>query len=206
VIDALVVGIDKALRTLLAPVSTGAAMPGEELPEAELSAAERRHAAALMRVDHVGETCAQALYQGQALGSRDPALRRSLARAADDESRHLDWTARRIAELGGRRSLLNPFWYGVSLAVGIIAARCGDRWNLGFLAETERQVEAHLDGHLASLPVADLRSRAVVAQMRADEIRHAGMAVDLGACELPRAVRCGMALMAKAMTSTAYRL
>ena len=203
-IDALIVEFDKALRTVFAPAPTQRRMPGEELPEAELTTAERRHAAALMRVNHVGEVCAQALYQGQAVGSGNRAIRKALAQAAAEETEHLNWTARRITDLGSHKSLLNPFWYVSSLAIGIVAARCGDRWNLGFLAETERQVEAHLDRHLAGLPAADQRSQAVVAQMRADENRHARTAVDLGARELPRPVKQAMAAMSKVMTSTAY--
>jgi 3-demethoxyubiquinol 3-hydroxylase len=203
-IDALIIEFDKALRTVLAPAPTLRRMPGESLPEAELDSAERRHAAALMRINHVGEVCAQALYQGQALGGRNPAIREALVQAANEETEHLNWTERRIAELGGRKSLLNPLWYAGSLAIGIAAARCGDGWNLGFLAETEKQVEAHLDRHLAGLPPADLRSQAVLAQMRSDEIRHADTAVQLGARELPRAVKLAMAAMSKVMTSTAY--
>ena len=203
-IDALIVEFDKALRTVFAPAPSRRRMPGEELPEAQLSDAERRHAAALMRVNHVGEVCAQALYQGQAVGSGNRAIGNVLAQAAAEEIEHLNWTARRIAELGSHNSLLNPFWYVSSLAIGIVAARCGDRWNLGFLAETERQVEAHLDGHLAGLPAADRRSQAVVAQMRIDERRHARMAVELGARELPWPVKRAMAAMSKVMTSTAY--
>ncbi|MBI4996594.1 MAG: 2-polyprenyl-3-methyl-6-methoxy-1,4-benzoquinone monooxygenase [Rhodocyclales bacterium] len=205
-IDRLILEFDKALRTLLAPAPTVRAMPGADQPEADLDDAERRHAAALMRIDHVGEVCAQALYQGQALTCRDPAVRDALRQAAWEETEHLNWTERRIAELGGRKSLLNPLWYGGSLALGIVAGKLGDDWNLGFLAETEHQVEAHLDGHLASLPAADLRSRAVVDQMKADEIRHAETAIDLGARELPGPVKLAMAAMSKAMTATAYYL
>jgi ubiquinone biosynthesis monooxygenase Coq7 len=205
-IDRLILQFDKALRTVFASAPTVRAMPGADLPEADLDPAERRHAAALMRIDHVGEVCAQALYQGQALTCRDPAVRDALRQAAWEETEHLNWTERRIAELGGRKSLLNPLWYGGSLAIGVFAGKLGDDWNLGFLAETEHQVEAHLDGHLASLPAADLRSRAVVDQMKADEIRHAETAIDLGARELPGPVKLAMAAMSKVMTSTAYHL
>jgi ubiquinone biosynthesis monooxygenase Coq7 len=181
-------------------------MPGTELPEADLDDAERRHAAALMRIDHVGEVCAQALYQGQALTCRDPSIRQALQQAAWEETEHLNWTERRIAELGGRKSLLNPLWYGGSLAIGLIAGRLGDDWNLGFLAETEHQVEAHLDSHLATLPETDQRSRAVVDQMKADEIRHAETAIHLGGREMPAPVKMAMTAMSKIMTSTAYHV
>ena len=205
-IDRFILQFDKALRTVFAPAPTVRAMPGADLPEADLDDAERRHAAALMRIDHVGEVCAQALYQGQALTCRDPVVRDALRQAAWEETEHLNWTERRIAELGGRKSLLNPLWYGGSLAIGVVAGKLGDDWNLGFLAETEHQVEAHLDGHLTSLPATDLRSRAVVDQMKADEIRHAETAVHLGARDLPGPVKLAMAAMSRVMTSTAYHL
>lgn len=202
--DALILEFDKALRAVFAPAPTSRAMPGADLPEADLRPEERGHAAALMRIDHVGEVCAQALYQGQALTCRDPAIRQTLRQAAWEETEHLNWTERRIAELGGRKSLLNPLWYAGSLAIGVVAGKLGDDWNLGFLAETERQVEAHLDSHLASLPTTDLRSRAVVDQMKADEIRHAETAIHLGARELPLPAKFAMKAMSKVMTSTAY--
>jgi ubiquinone biosynthesis monooxygenase Coq7 len=205
-IDHLIVQFDKALRTVFAPAPTARPVPGADLPEADLDDAERRHAAALMRIDHVGEVCAQALYQGQALTCRDPAIRDALQQAAWEETEHLNWTEQRIAELGGRKSLLNPLWYGGSLAIGILAGKLGDDWNLGFLAETERQVEAHLDGHMESLPPADQRSRAIVDQMKTDEIRHAETAIDLGARELPAPAKLAMKAMSRVMTSTAYYL
>ncbi|HZV55570.1 MAG TPA: 2-polyprenyl-3-methyl-6-methoxy-1,4-benzoquinone monooxygenase [Rhodocyclaceae bacterium] len=205
-IDKLILEFDKALRTVFVAAPTSRVMPGAALPEAPLDDAERSHAAALMRVNHVGEVCAQALYQGQALTCRNPATRQALEQAAWEETEHLNWTERRIAELGGRKSLLNPVWYAGSLAIGITAGVLGDDWNLGFLAETERQVEAHLDSHLGSLPVQDERSRAVVDQMKADEIRHAETAVYLGARELPAPVKAAMAAMSKVMTTTAYRI
>ena len=167
---------------------------------------QRRHVVGLMRVNHCGEICAQALYQGQALTSRDPAVREALRSAADEETEHLAWTERRIAELGGRKSLFNPAWYVGSLTLGLLAGALGDKWSLGFLAETERQVEVHLDGHLLSLPEDDLRSRAIVDQMRLDEIQHAETAVRYGAAELPGLAKAAMKLMAKVMTGTAYRL
>lgn len=203
-IDSLVAEFDRALRTVFAPASAARPMPGAELPEVELSAAERRHAAALMRVNHSGEVCAQALYQSQAAMSDDPSIRLALAAAAREETEHLNWTERRIVELQGRKSLLNPLWYAGSLAIGLVAARFGDRWNLGFLAQTERQVEAHLDVHMGRLPAPDVRSRAIVEQMKTDEARHAETAARLGAAELPAPVRQAMRLAAQAMTRTAY--
>lgn len=202
--DTLIVEFDRALRTLLAPASTVRPVPGNDLPEAELSEAERTHVAALMRINHCGEICAQALYQGQALTSRSDVARQSLEKAGREETEHLAWTARRIEEMGGRKSLLNPFWYAGSLAMGIVAGQCGDRWNLGFLAETERQVEAHLEGHKTRLPEQDQRSRAILEQMRVDEARHAEMALQLGAKSLPDPIKTAMRLSAKVMTSVAY--
>lgn len=203
-IDQLILEFDKALRTVFAPARSVRPVPGDELPDAALEDDERRHAAALMRVNHVGEICAQALYQGQALMSRDPAIRESLQQASDEETEHLAWTERRIAELGGRKSLLNPLWYGGALVIGMAAGRFGDRWNLGFLAETERQVEAHLKSHLETLPAQDRKSRAIVEQMKADEVEHAETALRLGAQELPAPVKGVMKLAARAMTRTTY--
>lgn len=202
--DHLIVEFDKALRTLFAPAPTRRPLPGENLPDAELSEAERRHVIGLMRIDHTGEICAQALYQGQALTCRDPEVKKTLERAAWEETEHLNWTERRIEELGGRKSLLNPLWYGGSLAIGVAAGILGDKWNLGFLAETERQVEGHLDDHLARLPVQDERSRAILEQMKTDEIGHAETAVRLGAVELPLPVKLAMKLTSKVMTHTTY--
>ncbi|MBI4756526.1 MAG: 2-polyprenyl-3-methyl-6-methoxy-1,4-benzoquinone monooxygenase [Betaproteobacteria bacterium] len=202
--DRLIIEFDRALRTVFAPAATVRPVPGEELPEVPLSDAERGHAAALMRVNHVGEICAQALYQGQALMSDDPVVTRALARASREETEHLAWTEQRIEELGGRKSLLNPLWYGGALAIGVVAGRFGDAWNLGFLAETERQVEAHLLDHLGRLPEADRKSRRIVEQMKIDEIGHADTAMRLGARELPAPVRGAMKLASRVMTSTAY--
>lgn len=204
--DALILEFDRALRTVFAPASTVRPFPGGDLPEPELSAAERRRVVGLMRVNHCGEICAQALYQGQSLTSREPAVRDALRSAAMEETEHLAWTEQRISDLGGRKSLLNPLWYVGSLSLGLIAGALGDKWNLGFLAETERQVEAHLDGHLISLPEQDAKSRAIVDQMRLDEIQHAETAVHYGAAELPVPVKAAMRLAAKAMTSAAYRI
>ena len=205
-IDQAIIEFDKALRTIFAPARSVRAMPGEDLPDAELSETERGHAAALMRVNHVGEVCAQALYQGQAIMSRDAAIRDTLRQAAQEETEHLAWTERRIAELGGRKSLFNPLWYGGALALGVVAGRFGERWNLGFLAETERQVEHHLKGHLDTLPAVDRRSRAIVEQMKVDEAEHAETAVRLGAHELPAPAKGAMRLAAGLMATLPYRL
>lgn len=202
--DQLIVAFDKALRTVFADARSRRPVPGEGVPEGMLSENERRHVAGLMRVNHCGEICAQALCQGQALTSRNPLVRDALNEAADEETEHLAWTERRIGELGGRKSLLNPLWYAGALSMGALAGRLGDRWNLGFLAETERQVEAHLDGHLERLPMPDRRSSEILRQMRADEIGHARTAERLGAAELPAAVKLAMKLAAKVMTRTAY--
>lgn len=205
-IDQMIGEFDTALRTLFAPAPTQRAVPGAARSEAELSETERAHASALMRVNHCGEICAQALYQGQALTSHDPSIKRALAQAAREETEHLAWTERRIAELGGRKSFLNPLWYGGALAMGILAGKFGDAWNLGFLAETERQVEAHLDNHLARLPEEDQRSRDILEQMRLDEISHAETAMRLGANELPLFVKRAMLLASRVMTQVSYRL
>lgn len=203
-LDQLIIGFDKALRTVFADAQTVRSVPGEALPEAEMSEQEKRHAASLMRVNHCGEICAQALYQGQALMSGNEGIKKALAGAAHEETEHLAWTERRIAELGGRKSLLNPLWYGGSLAIGMLVARFGDGVNLGFLAETERQVEAHLNSHLGRLPEQDLRSREIVAQMKVDEVAHADTAVRLGAVELPVPVKAAMQATSKVMTGVAY--
>ncbi len=203
-IDRLIPELDKVLRTLFAPAPTRRPMPGEDLPEADLSEAEKRHAAALMRINHCGEICAQALYQGQAITSHQPEVKRALAQAAQEETEHLNWTERRIAELGGRKSLLNLLWYAGSLGLGLFAGKLGDAWNLGFLAETERQVESHLESHKAQLSPQDEKSRVVLEQMKSDEINHAHMAVEQGARELPLPVKMAMKLSSKVMTKTAY--
>ncbi|MEW5864491.1 MAG: 2-polyprenyl-3-methyl-6-methoxy-1,4-benzoquinone monooxygenase [Pseudomonadota bacterium] len=204
--DRLIVGLDRALRALAGVHSARRPSPAEREPEAELDSAAREHAAALMRVNHAGEVCAQALYQGQALTARDPAKRAALERAAAEEEDHLAWSVDRIRELGGRPSLLNPLWYAGSLAIGVAAGALGDRWNLAFLAETERQVEEHLEGHLARLAPEDRRTRAVVAAMRDDERRHRETALALGAAELPEPAKLAMRAAARVMTTLAYRL
>ncbi|MDR1662553.1 MAG: 2-polyprenyl-3-methyl-6-methoxy-1,4-benzoquinone monooxygenase [Azoarcus sp.] len=205
-IERVILGFDRALHTVFAPAHSSRPPPGGDLPETAFDDAQKRRVAALMRVNHCGEVCAQALYQGQALISRDSGIRAALARASEEETDHLAWTARRLDELGGRKSFLNPLWYGGALAIGVAAGKFGDAWNLGFLAETERQVEAHLRGHLDALPADDGKSRAIVEQMRRDEAGHAETAVRLGARELPPPVKLAMKFAAKLMTSVAYRL
>ncbi len=203
-LDKLIIQFDKGLRTLFAPAQTLRPLPGEDLPEAEMSEEEKRHAARLMRINHSGEICAQALYQGQALTARDPAAKAALEQAAWEEVEHLHWTENRVKDLGGRLSFLDPLWYINSLAIGALAGALGDKWNLGFLAETERQVCAHLDGHLGRLPAQDAKSRAIVELMRDDEARHATTAIEHGGAELPLPVKWGMKLTAKVMTGTVY--
>lgn len=205
-LDRFIIEFDKGLRTVFAPARSVRPVPGAELPDLPLSDDQRKHVAGLMRVNHCGEVCAQALYQGQAMMSRNPAVRNELQQASDEETEHLAWTEQRLNELGAHKSLLNPLWYGASLTLGMVAGRLGDRWNLGFLAETERQVEAHLSGHLDRLPSEDARSREIVRQMKQDEARHAETAISLGAHELPAPVRAAMKLMSRVMTSTAYRI
>jgi len=205
-VDRAIAGLDRALRTVAGVHLARRTSPADAAPEADLDAAEREHAAALMRVNHVGEVCAQALYQGQALTARNDAVRVSLEQAALEEEDHLAWSADRIRELGGRVSLLNPLWYGGALAMGMAAGAPRHRWNLAFLAETERQVEEHLGGHLARLAPQDARTRSVVEAMRADEARHRQTAVALGAAELPEPAKLAMRALAKAMTTVAYRV
>jgi ubiquinone biosynthesis monooxygenase Coq7 len=205
-IDRAIVELDRALRTMAGVHAARRASPADTVPEADLDAGKREHAAALMRVNHVGEVCAQALYQGQSLTARNDSVRASLEQAAQEEEDHLAWSANRIRELGGRASLLNPLWYAGSLAMGMVAGALGDRWNLAFLAETEHQVEEHLGGHLERLAPEDARTRAVVEAMRADEARHRETAVALGAAELPQPVKVAMRAVAKVMTAVAYRV
>lgn len=205
-LDKLITEFDKGLRTLLAPAHTTRGYPDAGLPEAALSDSERKHAAALMRINHSGEICAQALYQGQALTARDPAIQEKLQQAADEETEHLAWTAKRVHELGSHLSVLNPVWYTGSLALGAAAGLLGDKWNLGFLAETEHQVGGHLQSHLERLPAQDEKSRAVVQQMYVDETRHSEMAKELGGAELPLPVRLLMRATSKIMTKTVYRI
>ncbi|MGE5027524.1 MAG: 2-polyprenyl-3-methyl-6-methoxy-1,4-benzoquinone monooxygenase [Betaproteobacteria bacterium] len=202
-LDDLIVQFDKGLRTLFTPARTSRPLPGRNLAEPEMSAEEKRLAAAMMRVNHSGEICAQALYQGQALTARGPEVQQALKKAADEENEHLNWCESRISELGGRKSLLNPAWYAGSLAVGALAGAMGDKWNLGFLAETERQVVRHLEGHLQRLPAKDEKSHEILEQMKQDEARHATTALEHGGADLPAPVRLAMKLSARMMTGTA---
>ena len=203
-IDALIIELDKGIRTVFGVAHALRPDPAAGIPEAELGERDRRHAAALMRVNHCGEVCAQALYQGQALASRNTKIKSTLAKAAGEEADHLAWSAKRVSELGGRTSALNPLWYAGSLAIGYIAGRLGDPWNLGFLAETERQVGEHLQGHLERLNPADARTRAVIETMQREELGHARTAQVLGARDLPDPVKVAMRCVARAMTTTSY--
>jgi ubiquinone biosynthesis monooxygenase Coq7 len=204
--DRLIREFDRALRAVAGVANAARPSPGEKKAEAALEEQERRHAAALMRVNHVGEICAQELYLGQALTARDERSRAALELAAREEEDHLAWSAQRIRELGGRPSLLNPLWYAGSLAIGALAGALGDRWNLAFLAETEAQVEEHLTGHLSALPAKDERTRAVVEAMRSDEAKHRMTALRLGAAELPGPAKVAMRFASKVMTTVAYRV
>ncbi len=201
-LDVLIIPLDRALRTLFAAASSARPLPGETLPEAPLSDVERANAAALMRINHVGEVCAQALYEGQALAARDGRVRQLLAHASREETDHLAWTEQRIQQLGGRKSALAPAFYAGSFALGALAGLLGDRWSLGFLAETERQVEQHLDGHLAKLPEQDARSREILAKMKADEAGHALSATREGGAALPLPLCIAMRAASRVMTST----
>jgi ubiquinone biosynthesis monooxygenase Coq7 len=204
--DRVITALDNALRTLFARAQSARSLPGASLPEGPLNDDERRLSVRLMRVNHSGEVSAQALYQGQMAVARDERVAALLARAAREETEHLAWTERRLEQLGGRRSLLDPLWYFGSFALGAASGFLGDRWNLGFLAETERQVESHLHGHLERLPANDQRSRAIVEQMRNDEAAHAVAAQRSGAAELPGPVRLAMRLAARVMTRSSHWL
>jgi ubiquinone biosynthesis monooxygenase Coq7 len=203
-IDRLIISFDRGMRTLFGSAASARPVPGQDIPDVALDAVQRRHAAALMRVNHTGEVCAQALYQGQALTARGANARTALEHAAREETEHLAWTEHRIDELSGRKSLLNPVFYAGSFAIGAAAGLLGDRWNLGFLAETERQVVAHLDEHLEKLPSDDQRSRAIVAEMRMDEARHATTALEHGGAELPPPARALMRIASAVMTRMSY--
>jgi ubiquinone biosynthesis monooxygenase Coq7 len=203
-IDIWLSSIDKALRTLSGANVATRPCPTPMTPAAALDERERSLSGALMRVNHVGEVCAQALYQGQCLVTSDAALRTQFADAAREETDHLAWTQQRLRELGGRPSLLNPIWYAGALCIGMLAGRTSDRLSLAFVVETERQVERHLDSHLQRLPVGDTPSRAIVVQMQADELGHAAKALQAGASELPWTARALMRIAAKVMTTTAH--
>lgn len=202
--DRWIVEFDRALRTL-----SGVAHPSRPSPAAgedltELLPEERSQSGALMRVDHSGEVCAQALYSGQALTARDPGRREALLQAAREEGDHLAWTRDRLRELGAHQSFLNPLWYAGSFTLGAVAGLAGDRWSLGFVVETERQVEAHLDQHLGALPANDNRSRVILEQMRLDEIEHARQAIVRGAAKLPKPIAAAMRVTSQVMTRSAY--
>lgn len=199
-LDHLLIAADEALRSLAGAANASRPSPAANLAEGE----DPRVSAGLMRVNHTGEICAQALYSGQALFARDPAVRAALLRAASEERDHLAWCRSRLDELDSRPSLLDPFWYAGSLGLGVVSGLAGDRWSMGFLAETEAQVERHLEGHLERLPGGDARSRAVVEQMREDERRHGALGRSLGARELPLAVKAAMRIASRVMTRAAY--
>ena len=202
--DHLLIAADTALRTLCAPPRAARAVPQPLEPAAELDRVEQQQSAALMRVNHVGEVCAQALYTAQALTTPSPALREQFAKAAAEETDHLAWTAQRLRELNARPSLLNPLWYAGAFGIGLLVGRLGNSISLGFVVETERQVEAHLASHLQRLPAGDSASRVIVAQMAADEAEHAIAAQQAGSAELPAPVKEAMRLAAKVMTRTAH--
>ncbi len=204
--DALILQVDKALRTLFATAVSRRPYPDAGVEEVEMSETEKRHAAGLMRVNHSGEVCAQALYQGQALTARNPDTARALIEASEEETEHLAWCEKRLNELGSHKSFFNPLWYAGSFTLGALAGALGDKWNLGFLAETERQVEGHLNEHLSELPVQDAKSRAIVEQMKVDEMKHADTAIEQGGVPLPMPVRQAMEMTSKVLTFAAYRL
>ena len=195
---------DTGLRTLFASAHAARPRPDADLEEPALDDASKHHAAALMRINHVGEVCAQALYSGQAITSKNPQIVKALQHAAAEETDHLAWCEARISELGGHKSLLNPLWYAGSFTLGAVAGALGDKWNLGFLAETENQVAAHLQNHLQQLSNADIKTRTIVNQMQQDEAAHASEANALGASELPAPIKAGMKIASKIMTKTAY--
>jgi len=203
-LDRALIAADNALRTLSGAVSPSRTAPGQG-DTGPMQAGERRHVAGLMRVDHAGEICAQALYAGQSLMARDERVRAALDRAGAEERDHLAWCAQRLRELDSRPSVLAPLWYAGSFALGVLSGAAGDRWSMGFLVETERQVEKHIDGHIERLPAGDTRSRAILEQMRADEIEHADTGRALGGAELPKPIQSGMRMVARLMTETAYR-
>ena len=205
-LDSVLVAADNALRTLSGANHAGRPCPTSDQPTPRLSDADRRLAGALLRVDHVGEVCAQALYKAQAIATRDPELARRFEIAAREETDHLAWLQQRLAELGDRTSLLNPLWYAGAFGIGLLAGRLGDKTSLGFVVETERQVEEHLMGHLERLPADDHASRAIVRQMKDDEVRHAENAAAAGGADLPLPVRLAMRAAARVMTTTSHHV
>lgn len=202
--DQFILQFDRALRTVFAPAQARRESPAEAAMESPTLPAEKAAAVRLMRINHSGEVCAQALYQGQALTARNPEIRATLSAAADEEQDHLAWCEERLHELGGRKSVLNPLMYGGSFALGALSGLLGDRWNMAFLAETERQVEGHLSGHLDQLPASDAKSRAVLEQMRRDEAAHSVTARTHGAAEIPAPIKSAMRIGSQVMKSSTY--
>jgi ubiquinone biosynthesis monooxygenase Coq7 len=205
-IDLFIREFDKGLRTVFAPSRSVRPHPDRNCPDTPLAERERHHAAALMRINHSGEVCAQALYNGQALTARNQATEAALRQASLEETEHLAWCEKRIRELGGRKSVLNPLWYAGAFTLGALAGALGDKWNLGFLAETETQVGRHLDRHLTWLPPSDIKSRAILEQMKEDELKHATTALHHGGAELPPPVKLAMKFASKLFTTLTYRL
>lgn len=205
-LDTLITEFDKGLRTLMAQPRSQRIHPDAAIADSDMSEAEKKHATALMRVNHTGEVCAQALYSGQALTAHSPHITAALQQAAQEETEHLAWCESRIKQLGGRTSLLNPLFYAGSFGLGIVAGVLGDKWNLGFLAETEKQVGAHLSSHLDKLPESDLKTRKIIEQMQADEAKHADVAMQQGGAELPAPAKFLMNKVSKLMTTSAYYL
>ena len=207
IFDHFLMQADTALKTIAGkPMATQRDYPANGINDTELQDDERRHIAGLMRVNHAGEVSAQALYQGQSITSKNQEVREKLKQAAAEENDHLVWTENRVHELGDRTSLLKPFWYAGSFTLGAIAGAIGDKWNLGFLAETEKQVVKHLDSHLEQIPDSDKRSHAILEQMKIDEAKHATTAIESGGAELPKPIKEAMTWMSKVMTKTAYHL
>jgi ubiquinone biosynthesis monooxygenase Coq7 len=206
-IDRFIVEFDTALRSVFGGAHAQRTIPGSDTQSTGLlSAQEREHAAGLMRVNHVGEVCAQALYQSQKLVARKPELHQMLDDSGQEEMDHLAWCETRLQELGSHASYLNPIWYAGSFAIGLAAGLAGDKWSLGFVAETEKQVELHLESHLEKLPAEDQRSRAIVNQMRMDEIEHGQAAISAGGAVLPEPIQKVMQVISKVMTTTAYKI
>jgi ubiquinone biosynthesis monooxygenase Coq7 len=204
-LDNFLIGIDQAMRTVFgSPQLTERPNPASGLPDTELTDQEKNSVSRLMRINHTGEVCAQALYQGQALTAKLPEVRAKLERAALEENDHLDWCEQRLNQLGSHKSLLNPLWYAGSFAIGALAGAAGDKWSLGFVVETERQVESHLDQHLSQIPAQDEKSRAILEQMKEDEIGHANLALAAGGADLPSPIKLAMKLTSQVMTKTVY--
>ena len=206
-IDRFIMEFDTALRSVVGGAHAHRPTPGSDAQSTSLlDAKEREHAAGLMRINHVGEVCAQALYQSQKLVARNPEIQQMLEHSGQEEMDHLAWCETRLQELGSHTSYLNPIWYAGSFAIGLVAGLAGDKWSLGFVAETEKQVENHLESHLEKLPAEDQRSRAIVDQMRIDEIDHGQAAISAGGADLPELVKRLMQTISKVMTTTAYKI